>query len=49
MSILDEVFSETKNIVLISHNPDIKNRVELLNRVIRINMVDGFSKMEISK
>ncbi len=49
MSILDEVFSKTKNIVLISHNPDIKNRIELLNRIVKIEMVDGFSKMNFTK
>ena len=49
MAILDEVFSETKNIILISHNPDIKNRVELLNRIVKIDLENGFSKMEITE
>ena len=49
MSILDEIFSKTKDIILISHNPDIKNRIELLNRVVKIEMEDGFSKMDITK
>ena len=48
MSILDEVFSSRKNIILISHNPDIKNRIELLNRIVKIDMEDGFSKMDIT-
>jgi DNA repair exonuclease SbcCD ATPase subunit len=45
MSILDTIFSPRKDVVLISHNPDIKNRLELLNRVVKIEMVDGFSKV----
>ncbi len=48
MAILDEVFSTHKNIILISHNPDIKNRIELLNRIVKIEMEDGFSKMNIT-
>lgn len=48
MSILDQVFSETKNIILISHNPDIKNRIELLNRTVKIDIKDGFSVMEVT-
>ena len=48
MSILDEIFSETKDVILISHNPDIKNRIELLNRTIKMDIVDGFSVMEIT-
>jgi len=49
MSILDEVFSDKKDVVLISHNPDIKNRLELLNRTIDISMEDGFSKFHPHK
>ena len=48
MSILDEVFSESKNIILISHNPDIKNRIELLNRTVKIDIRDGFSVMDVA-
>ena len=46
MSILDEVFSPKKDVVLISHNQDIKNRLELLNRVISVETEDGFSQMK---
>jgi DNA repair exonuclease SbcCD ATPase subunit len=46
MSILDEVFSDKKDVVLISHNPDIKNRLELLNRIIKVDTIDGFSEFK---
>jgi len=49
MSILDTVFSPRKDVILISHNPDIKNRLELLNRVIKIDLKDGFSKTSIEE
>lgn len=49
LKILSEVFSPNKNVVLISHNPDIKNRFELLNRSISILQVDGFSAMDIER
>jgi len=47
MSILDEVFSSKKDVVLISHNPDIKNRLELLNRVITVKQQEGFSSFSV--
>jgi len=49
MTILDEVFSEKKDVVLISHNPDIKNRLELLNRIIKVRQEDGFSSFSVEK
>ena len=47
LRILDEVFSETKDVVLISHNPDIKNRFELINRSFKTSLEDGFSSFDI--
>lgn len=47
MSILDEVFSDKKDVVLISHNPDIKNRLELLSRIVKVKLEDGFSSFSV--
>lgn len=46
LRILSEVFSETKDVVLISHNPDIKNRFELISRSFKAVSKDGFSSFE---
>jgi len=46
LKIISEVFSPKKDVILISHNPDIKNRFELLNRSIEIKQKDGFSFMD---
>lgn len=47
LRILNEVFSETKDVVLISHNPDIKNRFDLINRNFKTSIKDGFSSFDI--
>lgn len=49
LKILHDVFSPNKNIILISHNADIKSRIEYLNRNYQISMEDGFSKIETVK
>ena len=49
LKILHEVFSPNKNIVLISHNPDIKSRIEYLNRNYNITLKDGFSDITVQK
>lgn len=47
LRILSEVFAETKDVVLISHNPDIKNRFELINRSFKTSLKDGFSSFDL--
>lgn len=49
MIILDEIFSKNKDVILISHNPDIKNKSELLNRLVYVQNLDNFSWFEIEK
>jgi len=49
MNILDSVFSSKKDVVLISHNTDIKNKLELLNRTIEVYSEDGFSSFLITE
>jgi len=49
LKILHEVFSPSKNIILISHNPDIKSRIEYLNRNYNITLKDGFSNITVQK
>jgi len=47
LKILSEVFSKNKDVILISHNPDIKNRFEIINRNVEIIQQDGFSEMNL--
>ncbi|MCK5537933.1 MAG: hypothetical protein KAI79_13990 [Bacteroidales bacterium] len=49
LRILSEVFAPTKNIILISHNPDIKDRFDIVNRSYTATMVDGFSKLILNE
>ena len=46
LNILKSEFSETKNIIIISHNPEIKEKIELFDRLIHINK-DKFSTLTI--
>ena len=46
LQILKLEFSETKNIIIISHNEQIKEKIELFDRMIHINK-DKFSSLSI--
>jgi len=48
LNILKSEFSETKDIVIISHNQEIKEKIELFDRMIHITK-DKFSKLEIEE
>jgi DNA repair exonuclease SbcCD ATPase subunit len=49
MNILSQVFGKSKDVILISHNPEIKSKLELLNRVIEIDQEEGFSIMKVEE
>lgn len=46
LNILKSEFSETKNIIIISHNPEIKEKIELFDRLLHIKK-DKFSSLKI--
>ena len=46
LHILKDEFSEQKNIIIISHNQEIKEKVELFDRMIKVQK-DKFSSLEI--
>lgn len=47
LDILYSEFSKDKNIIIITHNPEIKEKSEIFNRVINIKKENNFSKMEV--
>lgn len=48
LDILKSEFSLTKNIIIISHNEEVKNRLEVFNRLVHVN-IDKFSSLEIEE
>ena len=46
LNILKTEFSETKDIIIISHNPEIKEKIELFDRLVHIKK-DKFSTLNI--
>lgn len=46
LNILKSEFSETKDIIIISHNPEIKEKVELFDRMIHVEK-DKFSSLKV--
>jgi len=46
LKILEEDFGN-KNIIIITHNADIKSKEEIFNRTINISKINNFSKIEI--
>ena len=48
LGILKSEFSNTKNIIIISHNPEIKEKVELFDRLIHID-IDKYSKLTVEE
>jgi ABC-type Mn2+/Zn2+ transport system ATPase subunit len=48
LNILKEEFSQTKDIIIISHNQEIQEKIELFDRVIKISK-DKFSSIEVEE
>jgi len=48
LNILKEEFSFSKDVLIITHNQDIKERSEIINRIITINKKDNFSSLIIN-
>lgn len=46
IKVLTDDFSKTKNVIIISHNPDIVQNVEEFNRIIKVEH-DNFSRMVV--
>ena len=46
LNIIKDVFSPTKNIIIISHNEEIKQKTELFDRIVTITK-DKFSNCSI--
>lgn len=48
LSILYNDFSENKNVIIISHNAEVKERLELFSRIAEIEF-NGFSQLKVSQ